>query len=339
MATLKEIADEAGVSVNTVSRVLTGKTKNVWPGMAKRAKTIMAIAERLNYRPNSSARAMRQGRFHSVALLLSTRAGRSFMPHALWQSLMHALREKDLHLTVSELPDEKLTSEGYVPKILREFSADGLLINYTHEIPDLMGELIRRHQAPSVWMNAKLKANCVYPDELYGGRRAAEYLLEMGHRRIAYVSFGAMIHYSETDRRTGYEDGITEAGCRPQCCTLGGSEDPDGQLEACTSLLAGSGRPTAVIANGESEVMSILWAAAQAGLKIPQDLSILTFCSAPYKIVGMGFDTAVIPVARMAQVGVELLEARIRDKTPILPAQPLRSSIHPGQTCVPPAER
>src|SRR4028119_2265713 len=136
MATLEEIALEAGVSRYTVSNVLRGRNKEKWACTAERAERIRGIAERLNYRPNAAAVAPATGRFGAVGLLTSRHHSHGALLSTLLNSIRHHLTERELHLTIGDLPDEPLTSEAYVPRILREWSVDSPLINYIAGTPD-----------------------------------------------------------------------------------------------------------------------------------------------------------------------------------------------------------
>jgi DNA-binding LacI/PurR family transcriptional regulator len=89
-----------------------------------------------------------------VGLLASRQGPNGALLGTLLNSIRHHLTERELHLTLGDLPDESLTDEAYVPRILREWSVDGLLINYIAGIPDKMIELIGRYQIPSVWLNS-----------------------------------------------------------------------------------------------------------------------------------------------------------------------------------------
>jgi DNA-binding LacI/PurR family transcriptional regulator len=79
-----------------------------------------------------------------------------------------------------------------------------------------MIELIQRYQIPSVWLNAKLESDCVYPDDFEAAGQACKYLLQMGHRRIAYVDYMSSGHYSTADRRNGYLRAMRSARLKPQ---------------------------------------------------------------------------------------------------------------------------
>src|SRR4051812_25654694 len=133
--TLQDIAAHVGVDRSTVSRVLSNKAAEggISSDLAQR---IFSKARELNYIPNTSARAVRMGRFNCAALLMSTDAGRSYLPSHMLDGIHDELAAEDMHLTVAKVPDEKLNNEDHVPKILRTLMADGVLINYTHHLPE-----------------------------------------------------------------------------------------------------------------------------------------------------------------------------------------------------------
>src|SRR6185295_16580276 len=185
--TIKEIAERSGLSVPTVSQVLNNKGHRY---RSETCKRVLKAVRELGYRPNSSARAIRMGRFNCVALLLSTERHKSFLPNELLRGIHDGVAEHDYHMSLTVLPDDKLTSQGFVPKILRQWMADGLLINYHVDVPQRMIELIHEHGIPSVWINTKQKSDCAFPDDLGASREATEKLLALGHRRIFYADLG-----------------------------------------------------------------------------------------------------------------------------------------------------
>ncbi|HYG75210.1 MAG TPA: LacI family DNA-binding transcriptional regulator [Planctomycetota bacterium] len=127
--TIREIAERSGLSVPTVSQILNNKGHRY---RSETCKRVMKAVRELGYRPNSFARAIRMGRFNCVALLLSTEKSKSFLPNELLRGVHDGVAERDYHMSLTALPDEKLTSQGFVPKILTQWSADGLLIKLSH---------------------------------------------------------------------------------------------------------------------------------------------------------------------------------------------------------------
>src|ERR1700721_168715 len=78
MVTLRQIAEEAGVSVQTVANVLQGRNKERWPSVAERARQIRAIAARLEYRPSAAAKSMRTHRSHQIGILIKNNPDQRF---------------------------------------------------------------------------------------------------------------------------------------------------------------------------------------------------------------------------------------------------------------------
>lgn len=300
--TLQQIADEVGVDRSAVSRVLNGKAAEIRLS-AQKVDHILQVARARQFQPNTAARAVASGRHGCIALLLSTERNRSNLPPLLLGAIQEQLLERQLRLTVAQLPDAQLTDSGFVPGILREYSADGLLIDYTDHIPPAMIDLIRQHRLPSVWINNKMEADSVYPDDFDAGRQAASRLLALGHRRIAFVDYSAPLdtvasaHYSSHDRYAGYEQAMRQAGAGPWAIRPSTIVPHAHQLEYTRSWLAGPDRPTAVIVYGSGVTLgSILYASAQQGLRIPQNLSIVTFADGPANDAGFTIDTFVVPV-------------------------------------------
>src|SRR4051794_14535986 len=184
--TLADIAAQVGVDRSTVSRVLANKAAEGGISV-ELAGRISAAARELNYAPNTVARAVREGRFNCAALLMSTVEGRSYLPSRLLDGIHDGLAEKDMHVTVAKVPDEKLNDFNYVPKILRTLMADGLLINYTHHLPEHLVNILSQRQLPAVWMNTRRETNAVYPRNFEAAEEMTRRLLKLGHTRIAYL--------------------------------------------------------------------------------------------------------------------------------------------------------
>ena len=176
--TLAQVAEEAGVSIYTTSRVLNGGVRAVYLKAARRAEHIRQIARRVGYLPNAAASAVAKGRFNCVAVVESTQDYRSsFFGGAMLDGIHDALAERDMHVLVAKLPDAKLINEEFMPKILRELMADGLLLNYFCDIPPQLQELIDTQSMPAIWINSRQKADCVYPDDFDAACRATQHLL------------------------------------------------------------------------------------------------------------------------------------------------------------------
>jgi LacI family transcriptional regulator len=324
--TMKDIATHAGVSRATVGFVLSGKESPVRISEETKRR-VQDAATALRYRPNGVARAMRSGRFGSVALVLSTVRTRSLIPIPLLDGIHDALAKNDMLLVLTRMPDEKLTSEGFVPKILRESSSDGLIINYNANIPHAMLELIRTHHIPAVWVNSKQPSSCVYPDDFRGMQEAVRILHDRGHRRIAYVDFSTSAHYSSEDRANGYSLQMHEFGLEVQLIRPQHSHDWKLPVKVAHLLphLTAPDRPTAILTYTPQNIAPVMLAAHEAGLHVPQDVSVITVAEFLQPHFGMVFDTMVLPEYAMGERAVEMLLQLIEnpDTLPAPEALPL----------------
>jgi LacI family transcriptional regulator len=344
--TLSHIADHTGVDASAVSRVLGGKARQYRISHTTERRVLRA-ADELGYRPNASARATRQGCFGSIALILSTHTGRSDLPPDVLAGISSALDASELHLTLARLPDDKLTDAGYVPRILRELSCDGMLIDYTDHIPERMIDLIDDTGQPAVWLNRKREHDCVYPDDLAIGRRATERLLEAGHRRIAYVDWGAgwkqldQAHYSQRDRQAGYERAMADAGLAARVIRRDDSDvvEPLTALhQAMVNLLSRDDRPTAFVTYSRVFAQVIAGAASVCGLSVPRDLSLVTV-SYQADVTGAGLEIACVmtPGRSYGSAGVKCLLKKIaRPATRLAPRPIAPKQFFEGQTIAPP---
>jgi len=328
--TLKQIAKASGLSMPTVSQILNGKG---WYREETREK-VLETARRLGYMPNTSARAVATGRFNCIALLASTFAYRSSMPGAMLDGIQNALALRRQHLALAKLPDEDLTDEDVLPRMLREWMADGMLVNYNAFVPRRLQELVSRHKLPSVWINyANEEVSHVCPDDFAAGRLATEHLLQHGHRRVAYVDFSHDIddhrnHYSAAERREGFQQAARAAGAEASllCRNLGLAA----REKACQEFLRGEDRPEAIVTYGLDGAMVLYLSARASGMAVPNELSIVALDGRPCPIAD--FTSVELPWEQIGSAAVQGVLERVENRD--MPALALRlpGVIHRGTT-------
>lgn len=339
--TLKQIAEHCGFSIQTVGFVLNNNKGHLFRDTTR--DRVVKSAEELGYRPNGAARAMRAGRFGCVALVLSTQAGHSSLFSGLLAGIDEELVKLNLHLIHAPMPDERLTDEGYMPKILSQWMCDGLLINYNAAIPEAMTEMIARHHIPAVWMNSKQRHDCVHPDDFGGGQLATEHLIGLGHRRIAYIDYshgsdGTPKHYCGVDRPAGYTKAMKNAGLKPRIIRDRQAVPMAERIPYTLGWLRDDDRPTAVVTNSPVEALPIVYlAASELRLRVPEDLSVICFEDEPVDSLGFRIGTILIPRTTLGQVSVQQLTAKIAAPDIALDPIALSCQLDPGQTCARPA--
>jgi len=318
----------------TVSAILNRRYTPRRKDAVQRAKRIRRIARELGYRPNAAARTMASGRFGAVALLMSADvSGRSSLPGGLLRGLTSALDARGMYLAIADLPDERLTDERFVPKILREWMSDGLLINYNWQIPARMIEIIEDYKLPSVWLNCKREHDCVYPDDFDAARRLTSLLISRGHRRIAYADFHHGFgsepdeHYSKADRWSGYWAAMAEAGLTPMRIDTGDSPHRNRSTyefwaAPAATCLSAQDRPTAVIGYSHDDLGAFALAARGLGLRVPDGLALATFGEGERVFIhGLQVPAAQLPEERVGRTAVERvlekIESPLRTLVPV----------------------
>jgi len=335
--TLKEIATRLGVSGMTVSTALTGRGRV----SDKTRRRVLDAAKEMGYRPNTSARSMRVGRFGNIGLLLSDAVKNSYLPAGLLRGIQAELEKSDVQLTVGRMPDAMLTKEGYVPALLRHWSADGLLINYQEGVPSRMIELIEQDHVPAVWLNSKQHDACVHIDDHGCGRLAAEALLNAGHTRIGYVDYSHgleewdAVHYSARDRFEGARDALADAGLK--LIDLRGARmlDVNERQPFSHQWLSREDRPTAVVCYSASSGMPVVLAAWRMGLMVPRDLSVVCIDEHPNGSLGFNFTSVLTPLEEMGHAAVQAVLRRIEDGN-AGGCEAIPGHLEPGDSVVPP---
>jgi LacI family transcriptional regulator len=348
--TAGDIAARLGLAPTTVHHVLAGRGDRVRI-KAETQRRVLDAARELGYRPNASAKAISTGRFGSAALLQATRI--NALPAGLLGGITKALEANGMHLSVAQLPREAEDDPRFFPKIIRELTADGLLVNQSLGIGPEVVEAVRAQRIPTVWINARRDSDCVHPDDFGAGRMAAEHLLELGHRRIVFVNLrppaplvGTEMHYSEADRYGGYAAAMKDAGLTPQPPILlppvptnraEAMEDARAdEMERMLRETPAAQRPTALVSYGLNSALPVLIGAARAGLSVPRDLSLIIFHDGIDQLVGVPVTAVQHSTGQMGEEAVKMLLEKIADPETVLPPRALSWMLFPGGTCAPP---
>lgn len=339
-ASLSDIARRLGISRRSVAQALNGSDRGTVKVSEATARRVRELAAELGYRGNAAARAVATGRFNAIGLVLSTDASRGALAAATLHGIQEEMLQRDMHLTLGQVPDAKLTADNYLPRLLREWSVDGLVISYSVDMPPKILELLRTYRLPSVWLNIDLPNDAVRPDDLQGGKAATEHLLSLGHRRICYVDRDANRHYSGAARRAGYELTMVSAGLRPWVVASDSFVPAVKRLPLHAELLSlpASQRPTAVITYGDVDAQTMYVAALKAGIDVPRELSIMTFHSGVPVATGLGITCMRIPAYEVGRRAVQLLSEKINGRRESVPSVLLPFELRQGEsTATPPA--
>jgi LacI family transcriptional regulator len=208
MVTLRQIAAEAGVSVQTVANVLQGRNKERWPSVAERAKQIRAIAARLDYRPSAAAKSMRTRRTQAIGILIRNNPAQRFRNIIAFESILgikETLEQAGYLSVLVRVGDVRSSAEA---RVFRERVLDGMIV--LSAVPADVDEMVEQVMPQCVWVDSNLwrKHRVVRRDERHAGRVAANALAELGYRNLLWFGMSSRQqlrdpHYSMTDRLAG----------------------------------------------------------------------------------------------------------------------------------------
>lgn len=276
--TLQDIADVVGVSRMTVSNAFNRPDKL---SEALRA-TILETATGLGYGgPDPSARALARGRAGTVGLLLTDTLGEAFRDPVSTEFLVSvgdALAEHSLALTL-------VSTAGENPPLGRDLPMDGAIVYVCDPARvDLAWLSSRGTPVVTVDQTPTEGIPAVNVDDVGGARAAAQHLLDLGHRRVGIVTLGAAGEAGSqpaVQRAQGWREALSAAGVDP-VVALADFRPVTNAHEAATSLLDRPDRPTALLCFSDVFAAQAVRAAADLGLRVPEDLSVVGYDDADF---------------------------------------------------------
>lgn len=272
MATIREVAESAGVSYATVSHVINN-TRLVSPETRER---VLAAMDALNYRPNALARSLRQGKTNTLGLVLPDSANPFFAE--ISRSLEDEAFKKgySVFLCNTELDTQR---ELFYVDVLSKKQVDGIIFVAAGDQPDSLN-FLRQRNMPVVMIDRDLpsvEVDVVLTDHSLGGYLATRHLLELGHRRIACIAGPSSITPS-AERITGYRRALEEAGLPcDENLILRGDYHAQSGMEITHTLLNMDPRPTAIFALNDLMALGALRAAAEEGCSVPGSLAVVGY--------------------------------------------------------------
>lgn len=306
MATIKDVAARAGVSVGTVSNVLAG-LPTVTPEMRRRVEEAIGA---LDYRPDQIARSLKTRRTQTLGMVVSDIVNPFFAD--MIDGAEQAASQHGFGLSVVNSRDS-LTMEQRAVETLCGRRVDGLLVVVAIERGDhthLEGCLA--NGVPIVCLDREpedLSVDTVVIDNVGSAREATEHLLAIGHRRIAYIG-GRKSMYVPALRQQGYMEAMRAAGLSP--VTMDTSFDRRGGRDGASRLFRKAKRPTAALCGNLQVALGVLEEMRHRSLETPRDLALATFDHFEWLDVFHPQLTCIMqPAFRMGYEGADLLIRRI----------------------------
>ena len=336
-ATIREVAQHAGVSIKTVSRVVNNEP-NVRP--ATRERVVNAISA-LDYEPHPAARGLAGHRTFSIGLLYENPHEFSYI-HKLLEGAYAACEASGYALML------RPCNEDPTPALVRQFArqtrVDGLLLTAPiADRPDVISLLVESGIAFALISPRESNPDwiSVNPDDVEAGRALTEHVLSLGHRRIGFVK-GDAKHGASDRRLAGHLGCLRDHGLEVDpVLIVAGRFDFESGRRGFHVLWQVPNRPTAIIACNDDTAAGVVVAAHESGVDVPDQLSVAGFDDSPTAThTWPALTTVRQPIAAIASRATELLIAGLADEPPrqeIFPCDLVtRASMaepaHPGST-------
>ncbi len=304
-ATMQDIAHAAGVSQSTVSRVLNDTPTSV-PIAAETRERVLGVAQRLGYSPNPLARGLRGAKTMLLGVIVREITDPFFS--AAVEALSTQATSRGYNVVLGSAhgsADEAIA----LRTVLETRHCDAIiLLGDTSDQPLLLDDL-RASNVPVVamWQGTEVEEVATVDTDNEGGIVAAlDHLLELGHRRIAFV--GGRPLGDIRRRKSAFLDHLAANDIEaPDGYMRDTSNDPEGGDRALRELASMAPSPTAVVASTDHLAIGVLHAAADLGLRVPGDLSVTGFDDIPLaKFTVPPLTTVRMPVAEMTAIAVRL---------------------------------
>lgn len=325
MTTISEVAKRAGVSKATVSRVLSG---NGYVGQEKRDRVLQAIAE-TGYRPNLLARNLANKSSQTIGLVVTNTL---YSGNIFSELMSHSARIMEQQNRQLILADGKHTAEQERAAIqfLLDLRCDGIIIYPRFLSIDELDAMISQHKQPVMVINRRLRINdsfCVYSDQHMASQMAVRYLMEQGHRNIAFIT-GSLDSPTSQERLSGYQTALREQGIaiNPQLIVHGKWTAQSGML-AVKTLLARGQSFSAIVASNDEMAIGAIKQLTENNIAVPGTVSVIGFDDiplAPYIIPALS--SVKFPVTDMINETINRLVSML-DGGELTTLTPFRGSL------------
>lgn len=328
--TIKDVAKRAGVSVASVSKVINDRPQ---VSVETRSRVLAAIEE-LGYAPNQVARGLVEGQTRTIGLLLPTLENQIFAQAAKG---VEAAADRHGYQVILGDFDEDLAKEARFLEVLRSRRVEGVIsVGFRRgtERRDIGYRALTSAGLPVIFLMGQVEEKefySIYVDEEEAGYMAAHYLLNLGHRRLVYLA-GPATAIQTRQKINGIARAHRELGLTPSADSIvHGDYHLPGGAAAARAIYARPDRPTAIFAFNDLMAIGAIKAAREAGLRVPEDISIMGFDGIDWTwYYEPALTTLRQPARRMGQAAFGLAIKIIQGERPVKHQYPFHAELVEG---------
>ncbi|MBA2175044.1 LacI family DNA-binding transcriptional regulator [Halobacillus locisalis] len=313
MVTIDDVAELAGLSKSTVSRVI-----NHYPHVSQEKKQkVFEAMEKLGYVPNSSARSLRNKKTKMIAVIVPRLMNPFF--GQLVESMEVAANQSGYQLLICQTMYSQETELGHL-ELLKTKQVDGIIMASLENDWSTISEYLT--YGPLIMCNEfdeSADIPIIKLDQIHGGYMATKHLLRQGHRKIAYCS-GGYKSMVANHRKLGFDKALAEHGIPFQdAYGFYNAYTIENGMEVFKQIHAMKDPPTAVFTGSDEVAAGIIAGAREYGVTIPNELSVIGFDNQVIsKITEPKISTVEQPIEQMAQKAVHVLVDKINDQKPLI---------------------
>lgn len=271
-----DVAEKAGVSVVTVSRVLNNS-----PTVRKSSiKKVMDAVEALNYQPNAAARSLARGKTNVIGLILPNLSD-SFLSEVVGH-ISRVLSSHQYALAISILDSEEATVEESKNLFFGQDRVDGMLV-LTPLCEDAIIEVLESKKVPFVVMDNQkypFKVPSVVMDNQNGGYLVGKHLIDMGHEKLGHIG-GPIGFLSAEDRYIGFKKALEEVGIELNHVERGNFEIQTG-FEVVMQWHENGEMPSAIFCADDNILFGALDALRTLKVSVPEEVSLVGYDDHPF---------------------------------------------------------
>lgn len=313
-ATIKDVAQLAGCSIKTVSRVINGE-----PYVTEETRQkVQAAIRAVGYAPNISARRLVQNKSYMICILMYPGF---YQPGSeVFSRIMDVGYDEDYDILIQPYFPPHARSKKKLVSLIYEHRIDGFVTTPPLDADEFVADMLTTYKVPQVQItpfDQESGLPCVSGDDYQGAYALTEYLINLGHRRIAF--FGGPRNFRASfDRLNGYRDALSRHGIPLEESLVRPSEWTfDGGLTLAREMLTAPQPPSAIFAGSDETAYGVLYAAQELQVRVPEQLSVCGYGDLAFsRNIWPGLTTVHQPAEEMVELATRLLIDLLKGNAP-----------------------